>query len=187
MVGYRWFVAQALAGLEATAIYHLTRAGITAFSPVVASLFEGRPTKLRLFPGYVFVELEAPGEAGIVNRTRGIYRVLPIHARDPDTLPLALPIGFVEELREKISGGSFDESAEASLLRKFIPDQEVTILFGPFAEHRGKFLRYQKGAGVVLTALLGRDFELKVPLHHLSPAGKSYGRGARRVEQYEAA
>jgi|SRR6185312_13387167 len=151
-------------GLESTAIYHLTREGITAFAPIVT-----RNRAARLFPGYVFVELETPDEAGAVNRTRGIRKVLPVHT----TTPLALPVGFVEDLRDRLSRGDFNEKSEDELMQRFVPGELVSSANGPFRDLQGRFLRYSKGCGVVLTYLLGRDHELKIPLKSLVPVLES--------------
>jgi len=157
---YRWYVAQALPGLEATAIYHLSREGITAYAPVIS-----KDRAARLFPGYVFVELETPDEAGLVNRTRGIHKVLPIHT----LAPLALPRGFVEDLRESLARGDFSEKSEDELMRRYAPGDDVMPTNGPFRDLRGRFLRYSKGCGIVLTYLLGKEHELKIPLKSLAP------------------
>ena len=157
---YRWYAAQALAGLEATAIYYLSRAGISAFSPTI-----GGNHPLRLFPGYIFVELEHFTEAGEVNRTRGIRKLLPVHARDP----LPLPFGFVEGLRERIARRDFDESAAEEEVYRFLPKDEVLLKTGPFQDHRGRFVRYRKGAGVVILTLLGGEREVERPLRELAP------------------
>lgn len=167
-MNYRWYVAQALAGLEATAIYHLSREGISAFSPTIT--IEKRP--IRLFAGYVFVELEGPHEAGRVNRQRGVHKLLPIRTRranEGPVDPLPLPVGFVEAVRDRIANKGFESEIEETVVR-FVPQQEVFIRNGPFRDHRGRFLRYSKGSGVVLTYLLGKEHELKIPARDLAPA-----------------
>lgn len=166
---FRWYVAQTLPGLERTALYHLDRAGIAAYAPAAG--------KERLFPGYAFVELAATTEAGIVNRTRGIRKMLPIHAVEP----LPLPPNFVDDLRDRIRAGDFEGPGEGAFLRKFIKDEEVAFISGPMQDKRGRFCRYHKGAGVVLTALLGREMEVKVPLHQLAPLAKAREPESRSV------
>ena len=165
MADFRWYVAAALAGLEATAIYHLSRAGITAYSPTLVDRVA------RYFPGYVFVELEGPWEAGIVNRTRGIHRMLPIHL---DT-PLALPVGFVEEFREKVAADGLRGDDEGAFLKRFVPGIDEVSAVGnyPLRDGHGRFLRYRKGAGIVLGYLLGREVEVPIPLHQLEVVGKN--------------
>lgn len=158
---YAWYVAAALAGLEGTATHNLSREGITGFSPTVTE--ENR--EIRLYPGYIFVELSCPEEAGIVNRVRGIHRMLPIH----NTHPLALPKGFVDELRDRISGGDFAEARAQEEVYNFLPKEEVLVKTGPFQDHRGRFVRYHKGAGVVLLSLLGKEHGIRIPAQALAP------------------
>ena len=168
MADYRWYVAAALAGLEATAIYHLSRAGIAGYAPTLAD------RAARYFPGYVFVELEGPWEAGAVNRTRGIHRMLPIHADSP----LALPTGFVEEFREKVAADGLKGDDEGAFLRRFVPGIDEVSAVGnyPLRDGHGRFLRYRKGAGIVLGYLLGREVEIPIPLHKLEVVGKGQAR-----------
>lgn len=174
LTNYRWFVGQALAGLEATAIYHLNRAGIAAHSP--HAYLDGKP--FRLFPGYVFVELAGVNEAGIVNRTRGMHKLLPIHASEP----LPLPIGFLESLLARIARRELTELVAKDIVDKFVPDQSVVVKTGPFRDFSGKYLRTSKGSGVILGYLLGARRELTIPLSDLVPVAKPLGEpGARRV------
>lgn len=169
MAEFRWYVAQALPGLESTAIHHLSREGVSAWAPVAT-----KDRQLRLFPGYVFVELESPSEAGIVNRTRGIRKMLPIHCDSP----LPLPRGFVEDLRARMASGEFEEQSADEFLRRFVPGETVSISSGAFSGLDAKFMRYSKGSGVLLMALLGREHEVRIPLQALAPAGNA-GRAAR--------
>lgn len=163
---YRWFVAQVLSGLEGTALNHLKRDGITAFSPKVSD-------GTRIFPGYIFVEIaDVELEASIVNRTRGVHKLLPMHAK----CPLPLPKGFVETLRERIASKDFDEATVSEDLYRFLPKEEVLVKTGPFADHRGRFVRYRKGSGVILAALLGREVELTIPAKELAPIRPRVGR-----------
>lgn len=170
LADYRWYVAQALPGLEALATHYLSREGISAFSPVLTG--DGR--KVRLYPGYLFVELAQPDEAGVVNRTRGVHKVLPIHTASP----LALPRGFVEKLREKIAAGDFNERHAQEIVYRYVPQEEVMITMGPFRDHRGRFLRYRKGCAIILASLLGREVELPIRPTDLVPVPVSRARGA---------
>ena len=160
MVDRAWYVAQAIGGLEPTAIYHLDREGVLGYSPVV--------DRQRLFPGYVFVMLERVEDSWIVNRTRGILKLLPKHAEKP------LPVrnGFVEALRECVDRGDFSERRQEELVCKFLPYEVVTPLSGAYRDQRGRFLYYKKGCAVVLGHLLGKTFEFKVPLHQLRSEGR---------------
>jgi transcription antitermination factor NusG len=163
MADYRWYAGAALPGLESTALYHLKREGIVGFSPMERGL-----TPRRLYPGYIFVELESANEAGVVNRIRGMRKLLPIHAASP----LPLPRGFVENLRELAESITFSlEDAEENL-RRFAPGIDEVSASGayPLRNGHGRFLRYHKGSGIVMGYLLGREVEVRIPLHQLAPA-----------------
>ncbi len=151
MVG-RDYVAQTLAGLGASAERYLGRAGFKVFRSG------------RLFPGYIFVEgIEAAASAAVVNRTRGVLKLLPKHADSP----LPLPLGFVADLRWRLAEGDLSERAEEELLRRWLEGDCVVAMTGPFRDKRGRFLHYTKDCAVVLGYLLGREVRYKVPLTEL--------------------
>lgn len=179
MEAFRWYVAAALAGLEATASHHLSRAGIAAFSPVGVDRSGAFARQVKLFPGYVFVELSAPdwaleddfrvAEAGIVRRTRGIHAMLPVHAR----APAALPVGFVEDLRARMSAGDFDANAASDVVRRYSPGESVPIESGPWSGWSGEMVKYRKGSLILLLALLGAKREVEIPCHQVAGGGRS--------------
>lgn len=84
--------------------------------------------------------------------------------------PRALPNGYVDELRVRLDAGEFSEEVHDQILYKFVPQQIVVALTGPMRDVRGRFLRNEKGCGIVLGYLLGREVEYKVPLHQLQVA-----------------
>lgn len=177
MEAFRWYVAAALAGLEATAVYHLSRAGIAAFSPSFVDRTGQFARTVKLFPGYLFVELSAPereyepefqvAEAGIVRRTRGVHGMLPIHARCPDPLP----VGLVEDLRARANSGALDADAALETVRRYAPGDDVPIESGPWSGWTGEMVRYRKGSLVVLLALLGAKREVTIPSHQVAGGG----------------
>lgn len=196
MEAFRWYVAAALSGLEATAIYHLSRAGISAFSPTFLDKGGFPHRQVKLFPGYVFVELSAPdprlltefrvAEAGVVRRTRGIHAMLPIHSLAPDPLP----VGFVEDLRSRMASGDFDANAALSAVRRYGLGDVVPIESGPWAGFDGEMVKYRKGSLVLLLALLGAKRAVEIPCHQVAgggpdnknkrPTASLYGRNRRQ-------
>lgn len=169
MEAFRWYVAAALSGLEATAIYHLSRAGISAFSPTFLDKGGFPHRQVKLFPGYVFVELSDPDEAGVVRRVRGIHAMLPIHSEAPK----ALPAGFVEDLRSRMASGDFDANAALSAVRRYGLGDVVPIESGPWAGFDGEMVKYRKGSLVLLLALLGAKREVEIPCHQVAGGGAS--------------
>jgi transcription antitermination factor NusG len=188
---YRWYVAAALAGLEATASYHLSRAGIAAFSPTGVDKTGAIHRQVKLFPGYVFVELSAPdyevidefrvAEAWVVRRTRGIHSMLPTHAK----APTALPVGFVEDLRVRMSAGDFDANAASDVVRRYAPGEAVPIDSGPWSGWTGEMVQYRKGSLIVLLSLLGAKREVTIPSHQVAGGGSEKSASPRpRTPQY---
>lgn len=178
----RWYVAQALAGLESTAVHHLSRNPdiVDAYAPAAAD------RKARYFPGYVFVQLSDPAYAGAVNRTRGVHKLLPIHAASPLSIrsPKFGQPHFVDALRAAIDAGAFAEKRIVETVYNFLENDEVLIDGGPWDGHSGQFLRYHKSCAIVLLACFGSKRELPIPRDvRLLPSG----RGARRVGDLVAA
>lgn len=182
---FRWYVAAVLAGLEATAGYHLSRAGIAAFSPTFVDRTSGFLRQVKLFPGYLFVELGAPDRgvledfavegAGEVRRTRGVHALLPVYARCPDPLP----VGFVEDLRARMAAGDFDANAAAEVVRRYASGDAVPIESGPWAGWTGEMVKYRKGSLVVLLALLGAKREVTIPSHQVAGGGSDKAKNNR--------
>lgn len=93
--------------------------------------------------------------------------MLPIHASEP----LALPPGFVEELRGRVSRKEFDGAACGEIVRKYAPGETVPIVAGAFSGHYGEMVRYRKGSLVVLLSLFGgTKREVPVPQHCVAMA-----------------
>jgi len=172
-----WYVAQAQPGLEATAIYNLSRDKFVAIAPSLVD------RKQRFYPGYVFVRLEHAEDCYFVNRTRGIIKLLPQHLREP----LALPMGWVEDLIGRIERGEFTPKSEEQLLRRFIPGEAVESLIGSMAGRPGRFSHYKKGCGIVIGCLLGKEFEYKVPLHQLKSSVDPVSPQSRSASELVAA
>lgn len=164
-----WYVAQTLPGLERTADYYLGMLGVERYIPAVTA--KGR----NVFRNYAFIRLNDPGEAGEINRQPGIRRMLPIH----EERPRSLPPGFVEDLQMRIERGEFARGAPQEFTERFLPNEKVVATNGVFRERIGKFLRYEKGCGIVLGYLLSREVRYRVPLHQLRHAEKPTAGGSR--------
>lgn len=124
-----WYVAQLKPNGLVRARRNLERLGHGVWMPVLET--EKRtargPVKTRVpvFPGYLFVQFDAavPGW-GAINNTFGVARLI---CAGRET-PLALPGGFVQELRKRCD-------AEDCILppRELQPGEAVTLISGPFA------------------------------------------------------
>lgn len=170
----RWYVAGAHAGLEDVAKYRLSQQFLESYIPVYNEpLGGGRYKTRRLFPCYIFVELDLDGDgvqapdwravARWVNSTRGVTKLLPLHLEKP----LPLPVGFVEDLRLSCESGNFDPLSVEELARSYVKGQTVPIASGDFAGFSGPLSYYKKGCAVILLTLLGAQREVHIPLHQV--------------------
>lgn len=154
-MGLRDYVAQVQAGLGATAARYLGREGFSVFRAA------------GVFPGYVFLEgIDAKASAAVINRTRGVIKLLPKHLETP----LPLPVGFLGDLRFRLDEGDLSLLAEEAFLHRWLEGDQVVALTGPFRDKRGRFLHYTKDCAVVLGHLLSREIRYKVPLTELRAA-----------------
>lgn len=133
------------------------------FRPLLPLTSRGQP----VFGPYIFIELDLDREEWrSVNATRGVQKLLPIACETP----LPLPVGFVDELRERMRLGEFGDEEARELVYAYAKDQTVTITSGPFEALEGKFVRRQKGFVNISLLLFGRAVEVFVPSHQVKPA-----------------
>jgi len=95
-------------------------------------LMQGRrssePVIRPFFPGYLFVELDLPGQDwGSIGRTQGVKRLL----STPEHRPLPVPVGFVEALmaQGRAGDGAIDPGAAAKF-PTLAPGQRVRVTVG---------------------------------------------------------
>jgi transcription antitermination factor NusG len=148
----KWYVGTNLPGLGATAVNGIGREGINTF-------------RTRVFPGYFFVFINED-EAGVVNRTIGVRRLLPVH-RD---LPLPLPDGFVEDLMARLVGGDLSMEAAAEVVERFLPGDLVMITIGPFRDRIGRFAWRRGDVTKIMSGLLGEGIGIRVASSQLKRA-----------------
>lgn len=155
--GKSWFVAQVSGAVE-LASESVKREGFRVYAPKIGHS--------RIYPGYLFTEIRDMEDVCVINRCRGVISVLPIRSENPRPLPL----GFVENLMEMVEGGYFSDEAHEALVKRFVPGELVVATVGPMRGRAGRFLRHNKGCGIVLGYLLRREIEYRVPLESLEHA-----------------
>lgn len=157
-----WHALQFHAGMTDTGVRHLERQG---FLPFVPKLRDGGT----IFPGYGFLELDLYEERWrTVNGTRGVIKLLPTHLEEP----LALPAGFVEDLRDSLD--DFNTCTES--VSGWMKGDEVQVECGPFTGCVGELVRHRRGSLVLILSLLGRPCEVSVPKQQCGspPAARFY-------------
>ncbi|MBB4200300.1 transcriptional antiterminator RfaH [Rhodoblastus sphagnicola] len=149
--GERWYVVQALAKRETSALYHLSEQQFRTFLPVIAkTVRHARKTRLvraALFPGYLFVALDLQRDRWrSINGTIGVARLVMTQ-----TSPTPLPFGIVERLLDYR-----DEDGACRFDRDLVVGQTVRIVQGPLAELMGELVRLDANGRVrVLLDMLG--------------------------------
>jgi transcription antitermination factor NusG len=160
---HRWYCAQTQSGMGRTARDQLSRQTFEVFLPEIREFGE----VVTMFPGYIFVAFDRDDDSvrwKSINGTRGVIKLLPLHCENPSPIKK----GFVEELLKQSADGTLTaEKAQATALR-YLRDDDVPIIAGAFAGYHGKMVRYRKGSLELLTALLGQEVVLAVPLHQVA-------------------
>ena len=158
----RWFVASVQPGLSETAQRSLKLKEISSYFIRVRDL-NGRI--ISYFPGYIFVTINTDylaETANAINGTRGIGRLLPGHLESP----LALPRGFVEDLKEAAEAGRLDERVE-EMIEKYQCGEAVKVRSGPWIGTAFEVTRYRKGSLAFFACLLGKQVEVFIPQHQV--------------------
>ena len=158
----RWYVVNTRPRFERVAQQHLRRQNFVVFLPE----YQRRRSHARrveivaapLFPNYLFVEMnveEARWRA--VSSTNGVSHL--ICAGD---VPVALPIGVVEEIQSRRDQAGF------VVIRPSVPfscGDAVKITAGPFAEQIGFYeCSIDEDRVVLLLDMLGRELKVRIPL-----------------------
>lgn len=152
----RFYVAQCLPSQESIAALNLRNQKFETYYPTET---KERRIKVRnavrttshivpLFPGYVFVAFDHLRDAWrSINGTRGVRRLL-----GEGEKPVAVPEGFVDELRRQCALGVFDQSAARDVIRA---GESVRIESGSFAGLIGECIEARAKSVRVLLSCFG--------------------------------
>jgi transcription antitermination factor NusG len=163
--GERWFVARVLAHQENRAQFNLHRLGFRNFVPRLRRTIRHarrlQETLQPLFPGYAFVIIDLSKQRWrSINGTFGVASLI-MGAEQPR----AVPIGVVEALASRESGGvvRFDDGLEIG--------QKVRILSGPFAESLCRLAQLDdRGRVRVLLEIMGMEVPAQLERSAIAPA-----------------
>jgi len=171
VAGQRWFAVQARPGRERLAKASLTAAEFQAFLPLALIRRERTgEVETPLFPSYLFALFDVRRDPwGEIMRQPGVLRLLGENKR-----PRPLPHGFVEGLLVSASLRGVVSNLTPQLAALAAGD-EVLLLAGPFADHRGRVL-WASGERVrLLFTLFGRPTEAEVARGDVAPWGGEGG------------
>lgn len=161
-----WHVVASQPHREAYAQLNLERQGMATFVPLRKKTIRRsrRFTEIAapLFPGYLFVSIEArPEQIRAVNGTRGVRSLLRFGGK-----PARLPRGFVETLKLNL-----EDEGTVSMRGIVQCGDRVEIASGPFARQIGKLLSMDdRGRVRVLLNLLSMQVGVTTRLNNLLPA-----------------
>ena len=153
----QWFVVQTNSNQEQLAHKKIIDAGFNSYLPMYTEIaFDKRKNPLErlrcLFPSYVFTAFTDKRSIADIKYLPG---VLGLVGSTENSLSL-LPDNWVEELRDKVSAGLYNEALQT--MNKYLPGDIVEVKEGSFKGMRGEVL-YQKKERITLlmTLLNGKN------------------------------
>lgn len=155
----RWYLIQTKPRQEARAEEHLCRQQFECYRPVKA-VPDGRSrTEEALFPGYLFIRLDANRDNWYpIRSTRGVSRIVSFGGS-----PTAVQDALIEQLRQRLAMSDPDIMAP-----DFKLGDRVQINGGSFKEIEAIFLsRDGEERAVILLNLLQREQKVSVPTRYL--------------------
>lgn len=161
-----WFVVQSKPGKRelVRAFNELTRHGFETFLPWLHRKRPGRSAdKVPLFPYYGFVV--AREQWRTINSTAGVLRLLTI-----DDRPAVIESGIVEALQRQSEAHQGAVRLREMFKRRYMANQSVKIVDGPFRGYVGKVLNLSDKQGRVnlLLDILGRSSAVSVSENDLA-------------------
>ncbi|MGD9518990.1 MAG: transcription termination/antitermination protein NusG [Armatimonadota bacterium] len=172
----RWYVIHTLTGKEgkvaeaimrqaaARNIGHLIRRVlIPTETEIRSSGGRRREVRRKLFPGYVFIEMDMTEEMrNLIQRISGVT-----HFLGTGTQGTAGPVPLREEEVERIKRTIGEEAAKPKAVWE--PGQAVRISDGPFAEFSGKIVDVnpERETVKVQVAIFGRETPVEVEFTHI--------------------
>lgn len=153
-----WFCANTNPKAEHLATRELRAAGFDVFLPLGRS-----STQLRgyspsiaspLFPSYLFVAFDLAEDPWVtVNLTRGVRRLMPVHAEQPSSIPADI----IEALQAQADDlGILDVGDAIETVIRHVPGSLLKVLEGPFQSFVGQCVEHKGQRVALLLGLFGR-------------------------------
>jgi len=163
-----WYAIQTKAGQHSIAVLNLARRNFIVFCPLAERVVKKRgrivaKTSYPLLGSYIFVFMDLALEGGwqVINRTRGVNRLLPHHLEEP----LPVEDGLIESLQSRVNAGDFAIKMKRKLELSYKPGDLVPILGGVMGQHIGRFVRQQEDLVTLEIVLLGRELRVILPVN----------------------
>lgn len=150
-----WYLVHCKPRQDERAEEHLTRQSYSCYRPQMSCerLVRGRRQTMlgSMFPGYIFIQLQADANWSALRSTRGVHRLVSFGG-----YPLRVPVSIIDSLKQRTLGGA------QPMLQ---PGDPVRILDGAYAELDAIFQRKDGEARVILLmSMLNRQQQLCLPL-----------------------
>lgn len=160
----RWYAVQCKSRQEGRAFENLKRQGFACYLPTISveKLQLGRRTEVRepLFPGYLFINLEASDNWQPVRSTRGVIQIVRF-----DEQPLPLQDEIIEAIRERLGS----HCVKVPYLQR---GERVRITEGSFANLEAIFVASDGTERVMLLMnILQREQTLIFPVASVRKCG----------------
>lgn len=158
-----WYLLQCKPRQDVRAEENLLRQGYPCFRPLLhrEKLSGGRIQKIEesLFPGYLFIQLNAQGNWAPLRSTRGVSRLVVFNG-----YPLPVSAQLIEQLRQR---------SQLTAVQTAVPalqaGEKVRITEGPFAELEAIFHSMDGlQRAVLLLNMLNRQQTIRLPLSSLA-------------------
>lgn len=132
---------------------------VETFNPRIQcrKYFRSKPRMVMepLFPGYIFVNINAPQHAHIIRYTRGVRRIIGDHTGHPWTIDDKI----IDFIRVRIENGFIDNQDDS-----FHTGDIVQITEGPLAGMEGIFLRQLNASERIVILLTTIENQTKVQI-----------------------
>ncbi len=164
----RWYCARTLPKMEAFARVNLHRMGFATFFPreLRPMTYKGRHYEIPIpvFPIYLFVRFDRALERWrMINSTRGIKRLLPLHCE----LPIPIPDMAMEALQSRAVDEIMSLEATNEALAEIAPGEHAVVREGHWEGHSGVVLSNTKGRVEILMRLFNRQVAVPVPMAYV--------------------
>lgn len=159
----RWFAVSVRPRYEKLATRHLERLGVNCFLPVYRSVRRWKDRRkeldMALFPGYVFVNMNARDRLGVL-RAPGVLRFVTFQGQ-----PAAVPDSEIRALESSAFAGLRPQPHP--YLRQ---GKKVRVKSGPLVDVEGIMIRRKEGFRLVLSIeLISRSVMLEVDEADVEP------------------